>query len=376
MAAAAAAADALAASHRQSEADCLTAKLDAMWQKQRMRGEKMDRKALEQTLLVHGNIFSKRSACAWPRLLGQVPSAKLNAFALRVEDEGPFGNDEVRSFVLTHLSRACVRHMACVRCALVLPVYDRFPLIDGTLYLSPVNYFDNNADNSSNDDEDAASNSNDDMHATTTTTTTTTTTDDNDDVGIDVRYDPYAVRSLEISNSLQRRQHMYALCVACMHQSTTDNNTSSSSSLSSSCHTMKCVECGRAWQGGHALQIGTMYKFDIFAAFPCCQRRLDCRQCGASLLAFDKRDELMPHFSSYSKMSQCPRCHLTDYHFVRSLRKLFSSAATATSSLSLTPLQPSPPPRHHSLTTAQLSGESTTGVGAGLLLLEYSLNSS
>ena len=35
----------------------------------------------------------------------------------------------------------------------------------------------------------------------------------------------------------------------------------------------------RPWDGS-ALQVGTMYSYDIFAAEPCCVRRLQCKNCG------------------------------------------------------------------------------------------------
>ena len=202
---AAAAEDAMAVSHRQSEAECLNAKLDAMCQKQRMRGQKMDRKALEHTLLGHDN---KPSACAWSRLLGQVQSAKR-------EDEGPSCNDEVRSFVHTYLSRACVR------CSVVLSVYDR---------------------------------------------------------------SAHRWHSLSLTSQQQRRH-------ACNHA----NN-----------------DHGRQWRRRDRCAQSVSVLSAVTRLSPVRRVSARLRQSQRALAALE--------------MSQCLRCHLTDYHFVSSPRKLFSSA--------------------------------------------------
>lgn len=57
-----------------------------------------------------------------------------------MEDEGPYGNDETRCFVLANLSVNQVTSVCCVACQVEMPVFDRYPLIDGTFFLSPQKY--------------------------------------------------------------------------------------------------------------------------------------------------------------------------------------------------------------------------------------------
>lgn len=71
-------------------------------------------------------------------VFNSLPRSAWNTYNIRSEDEGPHGTDETRSFLLTVLS---TRGIACVDCAVCkasMTVYDTFPLLDGTFYLSPV----------------------------------------------------------------------------------------------------------------------------------------------------------------------------------------------------------------------------------------------
>ena len=58
----------------------------------------------------------------------------------QMEDDGHHGNDETRCFILSTLSahRSC--RTACVLCHQALIVYDRYPLIDGTFFLTPIQH--------------------------------------------------------------------------------------------------------------------------------------------------------------------------------------------------------------------------------------------
>merc|ERR1712008_520553 len=53
------------------------------------------------------------------------------------EDECSIGNDETRIFILSSLASNKMNNVPCVLCNAVLAVYDRYPLIDGTFFLSP-----------------------------------------------------------------------------------------------------------------------------------------------------------------------------------------------------------------------------------------------
>lgn len=64
----------------------------------------------------------------------------LFSFFLQMEDEGNHGNDEIRSFVLSNLTAHHQSRVLCVLCSTPMKVYDRYPLIDGTFFLSPVKH--------------------------------------------------------------------------------------------------------------------------------------------------------------------------------------------------------------------------------------------
>lgn len=84
-----------------------------------------------------GNIFQRRTDYS---VFGMLPRYQQNPYHIKMEDEGPHGNDETRCFVLTNLSTHGVTQVNCVVCNQNLPVFDKYPLIDGTFFLSPQRY--------------------------------------------------------------------------------------------------------------------------------------------------------------------------------------------------------------------------------------------
>lgn len=56
---------------------------------------------------------------------------------LQIEDEGNHGNDETRLFILSSLAAQHKSRVACVLCEEPMLVFDRYPLVDGTFFLSP-----------------------------------------------------------------------------------------------------------------------------------------------------------------------------------------------------------------------------------------------
>lgn len=84
-----------------------------------------------------GNIFRRRHDFSAFNVL---PRQKQNPYHIKMEDEGPHGNDDTRSFILTLLSSCKVNSLKCVLCKCELPVFDRYPLVDGTFFLSPQAY--------------------------------------------------------------------------------------------------------------------------------------------------------------------------------------------------------------------------------------------
>ena len=82
-----------------------------------------------------GNIFKRRNGLA---AFSCLPPSDRNPYHIRMEDDGLHGNDEIRVSVLSCLSTKHVTSMPCTLCADVLQVYDQYPLIDGSFYLSPL----------------------------------------------------------------------------------------------------------------------------------------------------------------------------------------------------------------------------------------------
>lgn len=195
-----------------------------------------------------GNMFHKRTE--WTHaVFNRLKPAKRNAFHVRTEDEGPYGNDETRCFVLAHFSAMRVKQLRCVLCDDEMKVYDRFPLVDGTMYVSPVNYSKN------------------------------------------------AVKS-------PRGEFIYGVCLSCLNGD----------------HEVRCRVCARPWCAD-ALQIGTLYKYDVLAAWQCCEARSKCAKCGRCVARRDNRDMF---FSTYSDECECGWCRAKAHHYVKSPSQLLT----------------------------------------------------
>jgi len=85
-----------------------------------------------------GSIFQRRETMA--SFYEVLPSWKVNGIHIKMEDDCPQGNDETRIFVLTSLGDHKMRKVPCVLCQNELTVFDKYPLIDGTFFMSPVNH--------------------------------------------------------------------------------------------------------------------------------------------------------------------------------------------------------------------------------------------
>ena len=210
---------------------------------------------VKDELAITGNIFQRRKD--WS-IINKLPIDKQNSIHIRFEDEGPYGNDEIRCFVLSRLSSMGIKELECVNCDSKLVVYDRFPLIDGTLFVSPYCY--------------------------------------NKEKPIP-------------ANVSGKDQFIYGICLKCLIGNESN-------------HEIKCRYCNKLWQtDGNYLQIGTLYKYDIFAANPCCQTRLNCKHCNHPII--DLNSGALPYFSQYSERKQCSHCLSNDYHFIRDLNEIY-----------------------------------------------------
>uniref|UniRef100_A0A914XDP3 Headcase middle domain-containing protein n=1 Tax=Plectus sambesii TaxID=2011161 RepID=A0A914XDP3_9BILA len=85
-----------------------------------------------------GSIFKRRTDMS--AFLNVLPRWKVNGFFIKLEDDCPQGNDDTRIFLLTNLGGKSSRQVTCLLCNDHMAVYDRYPLLDGTFFLSPVNH--------------------------------------------------------------------------------------------------------------------------------------------------------------------------------------------------------------------------------------------
>lgn len=67
-----------------------------------------------------------------------VPRHLVNSYHIKMEDDGYGAGDDTRSFVLSSLAHHRTSFVKCVLCSSKMTVYDQFPLLDGTFFLSPV----------------------------------------------------------------------------------------------------------------------------------------------------------------------------------------------------------------------------------------------
>jgi len=177
-----------------------------------------------------------------------LPRQKVNPYHIKMEGEG-YGSDDLRNFILSQLSMASCNMMNCVTCGVELPVYDHFPLVDGTMFLSPE------------------------------------------------RNPSQTKRAVKISSE-GKCEFVHACCVACLE----------------GMNTITCTYCSKYWQGSH-LTLGTLYMYDIFAASPCCNNRLTCKNCNVAI--HDVMYTRKMNFSDFSRKNPCPSCGAVDHHFVR-----------------------------------------------------------
>ena len=139
---------------------------------------------------------------------------KINNFQVRMEDESHV-TDDVKPIVHETLASNHANCIDCLICTRRLMVFDRFPLLDGTFFLSPIS--------------------------------------------LAVQEKPR--QSFEVS--LGSQSHLLeAVCIYCLlgHSSIT------------------CKTCSKTWDGS-SHQLGSCYSYDIFAASPCCSARLACNNC-------------------------------------------------------------------------------------------------
>ncbi|XP_035230756.1 headcase protein-like [Stegodyphus dumicola] len=84
-----------------------------------------------------GSMFSRRQDYS---SFNTLPRNKINSYHIKIEDEGNQGNDEIRCFILSTLSANKTVGINCIFCYSQMIIFDRYPLIDGTFFISPRQY--------------------------------------------------------------------------------------------------------------------------------------------------------------------------------------------------------------------------------------------
>jgi len=81
-----------------------------------------------------GSIFFRRNDYSAFNVL---PRQKINSYHIKMEDECSIGNDETRCFILSSYATHKMNKVGCVLCNSQMIIFERYPLIDGTLFISP-----------------------------------------------------------------------------------------------------------------------------------------------------------------------------------------------------------------------------------------------
>lgn len=147
-----------------------------------------------------------------------------------------------------------------------MTIFEKFPLIDGTFFLSPKS------------------------HAKSAVPLVTNLVSNSSSIA-------------SLVNSPEKK-YLNAVCMGCLE--------------GWNC-VLKCRGCNRRWDGSHLI-LGSMYAYDIFAAIPCCISRLRCNNCSQLVISSAKRLEF---FSEFSQSLSCASCGVKDFHFVKPLPVTF-----------------------------------------------------
>jgi len=81
-----------------------------------------------------GSIFFRRNDYSAFNVL---PRQKINSYHIKMEDECSIGNDETRCFILSSYATHKMNKVPCVLCNSQMIIFERYPLIDGTFFISP-----------------------------------------------------------------------------------------------------------------------------------------------------------------------------------------------------------------------------------------------
>lgn len=170
--------------------------------------------------------------------------------------DGDEGGREISESVHRTLRRAKTTTMSCVYCKTDCQVYENFPIVDGTLFLTPV------------------------------------------------ARSPQCIRFFEKhtgSSGAKAERFLGFVCVGCMEGKK-----------------LSCASCHTQWNGSF-FQVGTMYSYDILSATPCCESAVTCNKCRQPVVDMNKGEAQHLYFSNFSARTSCPHCGEEDFHFIKPL---------------------------------------------------------
>lgn len=228
---------------------------------------------------------------------------RLNAYNIKLEEDGPHGDDDTRYFVLNNLTAYRATSVECVLCGSALAVYDRYPLIDGVFFLSPVDHTQRGMDSSagaSGSGGGGASNAHSQTGPAAASGGVTTST-----ACGGARAFPVA----HPSDASRGTVYLHAVCMMC---------TEGRSAI------VRCRDCNTVWDG-RVLMLGSMYTYDVFAATICCRARLACNRCQKPVVDPNSNsvNSNFKYFSYFSKSHTCPHCGEQEAHFAKPLAQQF-----------------------------------------------------
>lgn len=209
-------------------------------------------------------VFKKRKDL---RVLKAVLSTERFRKVTMMFGGGDEAGREIVDSVHNSMRKSNTGTMSCLFCNTESQVYENFPIVDGTLFLSPVKLSKNC-----------------------------------------IRFVDDKVDNGPPTSSISQRQ-MCFICVSC---------------LEGKPNKLQCSSCYSPWNGSF-FQVGTLYSYNILSAIPCCEARVKCKSCHKSIIDWNNGDASTLFFSHFSSLAACPHCNVEDYHYVKpldTLRKL------------------------------------------------------
>lgn len=203
-------------------------------------------------------VFKKRKDL---RVLKSVLSNERFKKVTMMFGDGDEGGKEIVESVHKAMRTSNLSAVTCLFCDTESQVYENFPIVDGTLFLSPL------------------------------------------------KLSKECVRFEDKLKGITTERHMCFICVGC---------------LEGKPNRLRCSSCLSPWNGSF-FQVGTLYSYNILSAIPCCEMRVECKNCSKAIINLGKGEASTLYFSHFSSKTTCPNCYVEDYHYIKSIETLRKS---------------------------------------------------